>query len=135
MNENVKKSLEKSKNVLEEKRKIVKRKICIKKDTQVYKNCYELRSRATKQTCYLVRWFAFVGQFSSQDSHSSWTYSCVVFCWTWLAMSCVLGCEKLMMSLWILIQSADNISSFLILSVAKTLQKLWNRSKKLDLFF
>ena len=31
MNESVKKSLEKSKNVLEEKRKIVKRKICIKK--------------------------------------------------------------------------------------------------------
>ena len=31
MNESVKKSLEKSKNVLEEKRKIIKRKICIKK--------------------------------------------------------------------------------------------------------
>ena len=31
MNESLKKSLEKSKNVLEEKRKIVKRKICIKK--------------------------------------------------------------------------------------------------------
>ena len=31
MNEGVKKSLEKSKNVLEAKRKIVKRKICIKK--------------------------------------------------------------------------------------------------------
>ena len=30
-NESVKKSLEKSKNVLEEKRKMVKRKICIKK--------------------------------------------------------------------------------------------------------
>ena len=30
-NESVKKSLEKSKNVLEEKRKIVKQKICIKK--------------------------------------------------------------------------------------------------------
>ena len=45
MNESVKKSLEKSKNVLEEKRKIVKQKICIKK-THVYNNCYELRSRA-----------------------------------------------------------------------------------------
>ena len=44
-NESVKKSLEKSKNVLEEKRKTVKRKICIKK-THVYNNCYELRSRA-----------------------------------------------------------------------------------------
>ena len=44
MNESVKKSLEKSKNVLEEKRKIVKQKICIKKDTHVYNNCYELRS-------------------------------------------------------------------------------------------
>ena len=47
-NESVKKSLEKSKNVLEEKRKTVKRKICIKKDTHVYYNCYELRSRAIK---------------------------------------------------------------------------------------
>ena len=49
MNEIVKKSLEKSQNVLEEKRKIVKRKICIKKDTHVYNNCYELRSRAINQ--------------------------------------------------------------------------------------
>ena len=32
-------------NVLEEKRKIVQQKICIKK-THVYNNCYELRSRA-----------------------------------------------------------------------------------------
>ena len=47
-NESVKKSLEKSKNVLEEKRKMVKRKICIKK-THVYNNCYELRSRAINQ--------------------------------------------------------------------------------------
>ena len=47
MNESVKKSLEKSKNVLEEKRKSVKQKICIKKrHTHVYNNCYELRSRA-----------------------------------------------------------------------------------------
>ena len=45
-NESAKKSLEKSKNVLEEKRKTVKRKICIKKDTDLYNNCYELRSRA-----------------------------------------------------------------------------------------
>ena len=48
-NESVKKSLEKSKNVLEEKRKTVKRKNCIKKDTHVYNNCYELRSRAIKK--------------------------------------------------------------------------------------
>ena len=48
MNESVKKSLEKSKNVLEEKRKIAKRKICIQKDAHVYNNCYELRSRAIK---------------------------------------------------------------------------------------
>ena len=47
-NESVKKSLEKSKNVLEEKRKIVNRKICIKK-THVYNNCYELRSSAIKK--------------------------------------------------------------------------------------
>ena len=46
MNESVKKSLEKSKNVLEENRKNVKRKICIKNDTHVYNNFYELRSRA-----------------------------------------------------------------------------------------
>ena len=45
MNESVKKSLEKSKNVLEEKRKMVKQKICLKKP-HVYNNCYELRSRA-----------------------------------------------------------------------------------------
>ena len=45
INESVKKSLEKSRNVLEEKRKIVMRKICIKK-THVYNNCYELCSRA-----------------------------------------------------------------------------------------
>ena len=47
-NESVKKSLEKSKNVLEEKRKMVKQKILHKKDQQVYNNCYELRSRAIK---------------------------------------------------------------------------------------
>ena len=46
MNESVKKSLEKSKNVLEEKRKIAKHKICIKKDKHVYNKCHELRSRA-----------------------------------------------------------------------------------------
>ena len=40
-NESVKKSLEKTKNVLEEKRKMVKRKTC-KKDQHVYNNCYEL---------------------------------------------------------------------------------------------
>ena len=45
-NESEKKSLEKSKNVLEEKRKIIKRKNCIRKDTHVYNNCYELRSRS-----------------------------------------------------------------------------------------
>ena len=49
MNESVKKSHEKSKIVLEEKRKIVKQKTCIKKDTHVYNNCYELRSRAINE--------------------------------------------------------------------------------------
>ena len=49
-NESVRKSPEKSKNVLEEKRKMVKQKICIKKDRHVYNNCYELRSRAIKKT-------------------------------------------------------------------------------------
>ena len=48
MNESVKKSHEKSKNVLEEKRKIVKQKICTKKDQHVYNNCYEFCSRAIK---------------------------------------------------------------------------------------
>ena len=51
-NESVKESLEKSKKVLEEKRKMVKRKICIKKDQHVYNNCYELRSRAIKNTLH-----------------------------------------------------------------------------------
>ena len=44
MNQNVTKSLEKSKNVLEEKRKIVKRKICIKKThtvTIIAMNCVQ----------------------------------------------------------------------------------------------
>ena len=49
-NQSVKKSLEKSKNVLEEKRKIVKRKICIKKThtfTIIAMNCVQeqLKSR------------------------------------------------------------------------------------------
>ena len=44
-NESVKKSPEKSKNILEEKRKMVKRKICIK---DVYNIFYELRSVAIK---------------------------------------------------------------------------------------
>ena len=47
--ESVKKSLEKSKNVLEEKRKIVQQKNCIQKDTHVYNNCYAHRSRAIKK--------------------------------------------------------------------------------------
>ena len=44
MNESVKKSLEKSKNVLEEKSKIVERKICIKKThtfTIIAMNCVQ----------------------------------------------------------------------------------------------
>ena len=52
-NESVEKSLEKSKNVLEEKRKMVKKKICIKnkicienRSNYVYNNCYDFRSRA-----------------------------------------------------------------------------------------
>ena len=48
-NESPKKSLETSKNVLGEKRKTVKRKICIKKGTHVYNDCYELRSGAIKK--------------------------------------------------------------------------------------
>ena len=44
--ESVKKSLEKSKNVLEEKRKNSQAKNLHKKDRHVYKNCYELRSLA-----------------------------------------------------------------------------------------
>ena len=58
--ESVKMSLEKSKNVLEEKRKIVKRTICIKKDQHVYNNCYELRSRAIKKI--------FIGQNNSEKT-------------------------------------------------------------------
>ena len=48
-NESVKKSLEKSKNVIEEKRKNCQAKDLHKKDTHVYNNCYELRSRAIKK--------------------------------------------------------------------------------------
>ena len=47
-NESVKKSIEKSKDVPEEKRKMVKQNICIKIDQNVYNNCYEFRSRAIK---------------------------------------------------------------------------------------
>ena len=49
MNESVKKSLEKSQNVLEENRKNCPAKKLHKKDTDVYNNCYELRSRAIKK--------------------------------------------------------------------------------------
>ena len=48
-NENVKKSLEKLKNVLEEKRIMVKRKNCIKKTNPFTNNCHELRSKAIKK--------------------------------------------------------------------------------------
>ena len=48
-NGSVQKSLKKSKNVLEEKRKMVKQKNLHKKDQHVYNNCYELRSRAIKK--------------------------------------------------------------------------------------
>ena len=47
--ESEKKSPEKSKNVLEEKRKMVKQKNLNKKDQHIYSNCYELRSRAIKK--------------------------------------------------------------------------------------
>ena len=47
-NESVKKSLDKSKNVLEEKRKNGQAKNLHKKDQHVYINCYEIRSRAIK---------------------------------------------------------------------------------------
>ena len=44
----MKKSLEKSKNVLEEKRKKGQAKNLHKKDQHAHNNCYELRSRAIK---------------------------------------------------------------------------------------
>ena len=46
--ESVKKSLEKSKNVLGEMRKNGRAKNLHKKDQHVYNNCYKLRSRAIK---------------------------------------------------------------------------------------
>ena len=55
----MKKSLAKSKNALEEKRKMVKQKICITKDTHVYNNCYELRSRAINYTLHFHQIFLF----------------------------------------------------------------------------
>ena len=48
MNNESVKPLDKSKNVLEEKRKMIKQKVCTKKNKNVYNNCYELRSRAIK---------------------------------------------------------------------------------------
>ena len=42
----MKKSLEKSKNIIEEKRKKCQAKICIEKHQHVYNNCDELSSRA-----------------------------------------------------------------------------------------
>ena len=56
-NESVRKSLEKSKNVLEEKRKNGQSKKFTKKDQHVYNNCYELHSRAIKNQC-ICRHFA-----------------------------------------------------------------------------
>ena len=53
-NESVKKSIENSKNVLAEEQKMVKQKICIKKDQHVYNTCYELRSKLIKKTTSLV---------------------------------------------------------------------------------
>ena len=47
-NERVKKSLKKSTHVLEEKTQNRQAKSLHKKDTDVYNNCYELRSRAIK---------------------------------------------------------------------------------------
>ena len=67
-NESVKKSLEKSKNVLEEKRKTVKRKICIKKDTHVYYNCYELRSRAIKNNSNFIVTISTWKKFHSTEN-------------------------------------------------------------------
>ena len=43
-------SLEKSKNVLEEKRRSIMQKICTKKNQHVYNSCYELRSRTIKKS-------------------------------------------------------------------------------------
>ena len=54
-NRSVKKSLEKSKNVLEEKRKNSQAKNLHKKDQHVYNNCYELRSRAINKEVKLER--------------------------------------------------------------------------------
>ena len=48
-NENVKESPERSKNVLEEKRKNGQTENLHKKDQHLYNNCYELRSRAINQ--------------------------------------------------------------------------------------
>ena len=49
-NESVKKSLEKSKNVLQEKRKIVKRKICIKKHSRKNSGSDSKRPNFTNKT-------------------------------------------------------------------------------------
>ena len=73
-NESVKKSLEKSNNVLEEKRKMVKRKICIK-NTHAYNNCYELRSRAINHFPGSQKWLldrkSFYFKICSTVDHES----------------------------------------------------------------
>ena len=53
-NESVKKSLEKSKNVLEEKRKTGQAKNLHKKDQHAYNNCYELRSGAINKIVIFI---------------------------------------------------------------------------------
>ena len=64
-NKSVKKSLEKSKNVLEEKRKNGQAKKLHKKDQHVYNNCYELLSRATSFKSSL-----FALNFVQRPNHS-----------------------------------------------------------------
>ena len=62
------KSLEKSKNVLEEKRKNGQAKNLHKKDQHVYNNCYELRSRAVNNQ------YALTYNFSSWVEKSVKTF-------------------------------------------------------------
>ena len=65
-NKSVKKSFEKSQNVLEEKRTIVEQKICIK-NQHVYNNCYELRSRAINN----INCFPIPTEFSNVKGKNS----------------------------------------------------------------
>ena len=69
-NKSLKKSLAKSKNVLEEKLKNGRAKNLHKKDQHVYNNCYEFRSRAIKK-CVKFKLSTFKNNPELLGSHTN----------------------------------------------------------------